>query len=399
MALCKINFAPLDEIKAMNGVGETKASLIKQKRQQGFNITPDDLGAWKLTKIVRLFDFEVNPDVGEVDDADESSEEELDVKQQTLSAATSGTSRRSRHMAQVREVRVPKNLEFSGAEDWRAFQLKFLRFLGQNRINREADQMYYFGLTLTGRASIFFEKSQHRSDLTMDEVYDSMKKRFGKVELENSAIMKMRTAAQKESEDIHDFADRLWDIAEMAYPTQGEAHMEKHVLVSLIMGLKDRKAVRHLSTRGIKTVAEAIEAYEMFAHARLIAKGELAKPREVKVNKLDYEEGSSSSESEDSEQEPVRQVRQVKKNSFKEGARFIPNSKNRQEEGDKAVVSALKEMTGEFRNMASEIRNLVSEVRNSTREIMEDLREMRTELRSEMTQMRTEMGGKEDPKA
>ena len=315
MDLCKINFASLEEIKAMNGVGETKASLIKDKRQQGLNITPEDLASWKLTKIIKLFNFEVNPDVGEVDDADESSEEEeLDVKQQTLSAAASGSSgRKSRHMTRVREVRVPKNLEFSGAEDWRAFQLKFLRFLGQNRINREADQMYYFGLTLTGRASIFFEKSQHRSDLTMDEVYDSMKKRFGKVELENSAIMKMRTAAQKESEDIHDFADRLWDIAEMAYPTQGEAHMEKHVLVSLIMGLKDRKAVRHLSTRGIKTVAEAIEAYEMFAHARLIAKGELAKPREVKVNKLDYEEGSSSSESEDSEQEQVRQVKQGKR--------------------------------------------------------------------------------------
>ena len=173
-------------------------------------------------------------------------------------------------------VQIPRTLTFNGQGRWETFENRFERFITYNSIGRLRDQLYFLSLTLEGQALDYFDRLQERTTFShIRTALDEMQERFGNQELEQSAMLRLNQAYQEEKESVHEWVDRLWNLALQAFPRDDKSVIERQVLSRFVTGLWDRRAVQHLSCQMPSTVNEAVKLYRLFANAQAIS----ARPR------------------------------------------------------------------------------------------------------------------------
>ena len=190
---------------------------------------------------------------------------------------------------------LPKPLAFDGSNvQFRTFRHKFMSFVKHNELSEET-ALYYLGLTLTGHASDFFERTQSRKEfLNFKDALDTLAKRFDTEDLAQSAHMKLKGRKQEEGESYKAYEEAVWNLAYAAYPVsmQDDA-VEREVLLQFITGLRDKAAVQHLLNANPPTMRQALDKLQLFEFARnTVSKGPphgqqaLATPRARRCTEL-----------------------------------------------------------------------------------------------------------------
>ena len=126
-------------------------------------------------------------------------------------------------------------------------------------------------MSLTGKASVFFERARQNGIRTLHEAIDCLEHRFDNSMLAQEALLQLRIAKQVDREDSRTFADRLFELAYQAYPQGSNDAIEREVLSSFILGLRDDSARHFLSLRNVKTVREAISGLRYLHYANEVS--------------------------------------------------------------------------------------------------------------------------------
>ncbi len=199
-----------------------------------------------------------------------------------------------------RNIHVPKTLVFDGSKSWKTFSQTFQLFLYQFQIEDIQTQMYYFTNALTGQAADYFARmSRNKGFYDIRQAFDVMAERFDDKELSESALMQFSILTQKEGEDINDWADRVWELAYDAYPDlypHQIYQVERNVVQQFTLGLRDKKALRHVAGKHCENMSAARNAYKVYTFTRL-ASGEETKAKSVHfVNSVGQPDSSSDDE-------------------------------------------------------------------------------------------------------
>ena len=143
----------------------------------------------------------------------------------------------------TRSVSIPSTLSFDGDGCWKTFVSRCQRFMEQHRIDTNSARVYYLSSMLTGKASNFFEKLQAKhAHYSYAQLLQEMDRRYDAGSVRQAAILRFNEAAQYEGERIEEYVDRLWELADQAFPGLSLEETERQVICRFGSGLHDKAA-------------------------------------------------------------------------------------------------------------------------------------------------------------
>ena len=152
------------------------------------------------------------------------------------------------HNTWKKSVSIPKGLLFDGTDSFATFREKFRRYLHREDFGDSETELYALSLSLRGKASEFFERTNTHSDFRdVHSALEALRSRFEPSTHWKSALLQFQSVVQSESESTQEFEDRLWTLGHQAYPHSTPDQVEREVLLKFILGLRNKGAVRHLS--------------------------------------------------------------------------------------------------------------------------------------------------------
>jgi hypothetical protein len=101
--------------------------------------------------------------------------------------------------------------------------------------------------------------------VAFDEIMDKMEKRFGNIPQPDTAQEQLSNSRQLPDEKIEDWADRVQQLAVLAFPDWPEQHMFKQAIKRICHGCIDREAGQHvvnLDLTYIEMVVDKIKSYQ-----------------------------------------------------------------------------------------------------------------------------------------
>ena len=202
---------------------------------------------------------------------------------------------------------VPKGLRYDGTDDWRAFQQKFTSY-AQARGWPRYQCRDYLCWCLEGKASEYFATLMEREPgLPYVHVMEKMKKRFGLKEIPETAQVKLSRLRQDQGESVEDWADRVMQLANRAFPNLPDDHVTTQIINRICHGCSDKEAGHHVVNLHLDTVEEVLDQIKSFQYNRDAIYDRGHKSKEVRMV---YASSDSDSDI-DSYEEPV-QVRQTR---------------------------------------------------------------------------------------
>ena len=179
---------------------------------------------------------------------------------------------------------LPKSLSFDGSGNFKTYRYQMEMFLKIQGIKDPEIQKYFIGLTLKGKPAIFFQRIQKRYQFRDGyQVMEALEDRFGVQKVQAAASISFHIASQMEGESAQDFEERLWDLADQAFPNmRDEDELERQIVLRFCLGLQDEDATRHLLRLNPQTLEDAMSIFELDNHAKK-AKAKL-RPEPAKAN-------------------------------------------------------------------------------------------------------------------
>ena len=166
---------------------------------------------------------------------------------------------------------IPRNMSFDGNSSWRNFWQRFLSFVNQHELTDIQSILYYFSFMLEGKASQHFENQRRRKDFfTIESIRITMEGRFDTMETSQSALIQLLEIRQYEGEEVRDYADRIWELAEKAYPTNRIDEIERHVILAFARGLKNRGAAQFIMCQNFETMNRALQCYIVYTESQAV---------------------------------------------------------------------------------------------------------------------------------
>ena len=165
---------------------------------------------------------------------------------------------------------LPRAITYNGKGKWSTYESQMRRFFRMHHIQNPEAQLYYISTSLTGDASIYYERMSNRLGFHngAEEAFDTLRERYGEQNLTQSLVLEFNTTTQKSGEDIQEFHDRLNRIGDQAYPRATEEELEGHVLLRFTLGLLNREAARHIMCQNTKNMRDAMQAYRVYAYSQ-----------------------------------------------------------------------------------------------------------------------------------
>lgn len=346
MAPWKINFLPIEELKAITGIGQTIALRIaKLRKAMGYKLTADSLAAARIRIRPRARDdCDFTPFTGDavvfadeqLSDDDDGEEEEEKIPPHRL-------------------TQIPKSLIFSGKENWNCFKTKFSTFIAHQKCCEET-KLLYLSLALEDRASVFYEKKNERKNFTkVSAALRELESRFENPDGENAAMMQLRNTVQLEGEKGREYEDRLFEIAYRAYPDRKFEEIEKEVLCQFQLGLFDLKARKYLTLNEPRNLQTAHDLITKLSYSKQACQRPKKFPSVRKVIKESDSSDSSSDDCSESDENETMSARQIQKPPHKK--HFIASK-----EGNAIdrMGNQMSEMCENIKQMSQQIRTLCS---------------------------------------
>ena len=165
---------------------------------------------------------------------------------------------------------LPKNLNFSGVENWNTFKNRFKLFLKQNRIFDEESAIFHFTMALTGAAADFLSRMSDNANFqSLAQIFKIMEERYSDSKLAQSALVQFQCVSQEPNEDVKTWGYRVWSLAYSAYPTLSAPEVERLAVLRFCLALNDKEAARHLAVQNFQNMSAAIKAHEIFSYAQV----------------------------------------------------------------------------------------------------------------------------------
>ena len=267
----KINYAKKSELLTVDGVGEALADNIITMRKL-IPISADILATMTgfRTDMLSVFEFDIDSDT---DVGDQTSPHRRRQSPNNFKPNRPNIQNGDRACANVctakQTVTVPRNLSYDGNSNWRNFWQRFLAFVNQFELTDINSIVYYFSIMLEGKASHHFENQKRRKDFfTIESLRVAMESRFGSIESSQSALLQLLEIRQFENEEVRDYEDRIWELAEKAYPSLRTEEIERHVILSFARGLQNRDAAQFIMCQNFDKMHRAMQCYVVFMESR-----------------------------------------------------------------------------------------------------------------------------------
>ena len=137
---------------------------------------------------------------------------------------------------------------------------------------------------------------QTRSPGSDSEIVCTHGKRPGSVKAQSRSevewLMNFNSAVQREGEGVRIWADRLWDMAYMAFPRAGREELEDQVVIRFCVGLRNQEAAKHVKYQTPTTMEIALQHYEIFMYADRGEREDNKKP--INVRRVERTEPGNS---------------------------------------------------------------------------------------------------------
>ncbi|MES9884490.1 MAG: helix-hairpin-helix domain-containing protein [Sedimenticola sp.] len=159
---------------------------------------------------------------------------------------------------------LPKNLSYDGRGNFAAFKQKFDTYADAYDWSYE-DCKNCLCWSLTGKASDFYSTITERDeDLGFRHIMQRLEKRFGAMDLDETAQVRFHQAMQQPSESLDDWADRVMTLANRALWDLPERHVTRQAVLRFCQGLEDPGAAQDVCIRRPVTMEEAIDHVKLF---------------------------------------------------------------------------------------------------------------------------------------
>lgn len=165
---------------------------------------------------------------------------------------------------------LPRTITFNGKGKWSTYESQMDRFFRMHNVQNAEAQLYYLSTSLTGDASIYYERMANRLGFVngKDEAFQVLRERYGEQNLIQSRVLEFNTTKQQPGEEIQEFQDRLNRIGDQAYPNTSEEELERHVLMRFTLGLLNQDAARHIMRQNTSNMRDAMTAYKLFTYSQ-----------------------------------------------------------------------------------------------------------------------------------
>ena len=184
---------------------------------------------------------------------------------------------------------VPKNISFSGRENWPAFYSKFRAFASECKWSGRQcrDQMCW---CLEGKASEYFTLMTDRyPNAEYYDLINKMERRFGYEELPEAFQLEFNYARQGSGESVLDWADRVTHLATQSFPDLPEIHLQKQIVLKFCQGCTDRDAGLQALNMRPQTLDIAVDRVKWHQHTQRAIFGRSCKDvRHARVVCEDY---------------------------------------------------------------------------------------------------------------
>lgn len=212
-------------------------------------------------------------------------------------------------------------MKVNGKENWLGFKHKFLRY-AEVRNWTQQEMRDHLCWSLEGKASDYYASTVHREvDIGFNGLMQKLEKRFGGMQLPDTAQEQLANSKQKAEESIEEWADRVMELALRAYPNLPEDYMQTQAIKRICHGCSDKRAGQHVINLGLEAVDVVIDRIKSFQfnHQSIYERHRDQPKREVREVYVssDTSDGSDS-ESQAPSPARVRQTRRFGKPTLKE---------------------------------------------------------------------------------
>jgi len=153
---------------------------------------------------------------------------------------------------------IPKLDLYDGSKPWKDF---FAQFERRRRVFdwSQAEALDRLALNLSGLATRFFEGLPELVKRDYAQATTALEKRFGRLMSISGYRMKFQNIAQTEKESLREFADRVRDEAQEAYPGMDPEFVETEMVRRFLLGCATKEAALTALSREFPTLDSALE--------------------------------------------------------------------------------------------------------------------------------------------
>ena len=163
---------------------------------------------------------------------------------------------------------TPKNLIYNGERDWCSFEFQFLSYSEQMNVlpNQKKDLLMS---VLTGSALKFVIGLPMYGTMSCTEIMDKLKRRFDEGAPVGALWLRLDNAQQGQGEGLHEWAERLGDLAARIAgktPAAREA-ITPRVIMQFCLGCNDKRAGQKTFENGPpRSLPDAVESIRWHQH-------------------------------------------------------------------------------------------------------------------------------------
>ena len=176
---------------------------------------------------------------------------------------------------------LPKSLSYDGRGNWQAFYTKFTKYAEAQRWSaRECRD--YLCWCLEGKASEYYALlEESNTDLEYFDLLKKFERRFGFKEIPETAQISFQSSRQSSDEVLDDWADRVMNLATMAFRNLPDEYMYQQAILRFCHGCVDKDAGESVANTRPITMEDAIDRVKWAVHTRSAVHGRAR--REVKL--------------------------------------------------------------------------------------------------------------------
>ena len=146
-----------------------------------------------------------------------------------------------------KKVSLPKTFKYDGRSNWQAFFAKFSRY-AQVIEWTEAECRDQLCWCFEGKASEYYALLVERNkEIPYRDLVRKLEKRFGFMELPETAQVQFQIARQAPDETLEDWADRVLSLATKAFRNLPVEHLFQQAVMRLCQGSADKEAGSYAS--------------------------------------------------------------------------------------------------------------------------------------------------------
>ena len=161
-------------------------------------------------------------------------------------------------------LQLPESLTYDGIGNWRAFYAKFANFASHCGWSPE-ERKLQLCLCLEGRAADFYcSLMDHEPYLEFADIIQRLRKRFDYRDLPETSQLEFASARQTSKETVKDWANRVEDLAMLAFPELPSGYVQQQEVMRFCAGALDQEAGFHVLNRRPPCIGDALEMVQRY---------------------------------------------------------------------------------------------------------------------------------------